>query len=260
MGTVRRACARPGGRCLSSPDEPRRPRPTTSWQVLRLSGTAAELLAHGAELAGEHSRSGDRLSVICEVTDRAVVLGSAQSLDEVDAGRCAAAGASILKRRSGGGAVLVAPGAQLWVDVFLPAGDPLLDADVARSFLWLGRAWATALGAVLEQTAAAEAIAVAQPGAVATTRWSRKLCFGGLGAGEVTVDEHKVVGISQRRGRPGAWLYSMALLRDTAELLVDCLDLSDDERAEAGALLRERSGVLSVSPELLSEALLAALP
>ena len=44
--------------------------------------------------------------------------------------------------------MLVRPDEPLWVDVLLPADDPLWEADVGRSFHWLGQAWVDALAAV----------------------------------------------------------------------------------------------------------------
>ena len=50
-------------------------------------------------------------------------------------------------------------------------------------------------------------------GPMRTDRWSRLVCFAGLGPGEVTVDGRKVVGISQRRTRAGARFQCAALRR-----------------------------------------------
>ena len=50
----------------------------------------------------------------------------------------------------------------------------------------------------------------AGPGAC--TRWSSLVCFGGVGAGEVTVDGRKVVGLAQRRTRHGAWFHGACVL------------------------------------------------
>lgn len=195
--------------------------------------------------------------------DRAVVLGSAQQESVADEESCRRLGASVVRRRSGGGALLVEPGAQVWVDLFLPAGDRLLEHDVTASFGFLGRAWAAALAAL---GSARLSVAGAGPPASGArlpppARWSRLLCFGSLGAGEVTSRGRKVVGLSQRRERSGAWFHSMAVLRDTSGTLVECLALDAAARREALAHLREFSGAVgeTLSPPLPDPQLRAAL-
>ncbi|MGO9558928.1 MAG: lipoyl protein ligase domain-containing protein [Acidimicrobiales bacterium] len=203
---------------------------------------------------------------MCDVVEQAVVLGSTQAETDVDLPRCRQLGISVVRRRSGGGAVLIGPQAQVWIDVFLPPDDPLSVRDVGQSFLWFGRSWATALGATLRQAGVdrgdggAGVVSVTAPGGEPATRWSRTLCFGGLGAGEVTLDARKVVGISQRRDRSGSWLHSMAPLRDTSEELVACLALSDEDRSEALRWLRGYAGAVEVPAQSLVEAVIAALP
>jgi len=117
----------------------------------------------------------------------AVVLGSTQAAPP------GPAGIEVVRRRSGGGAVLVAPDDPLWVDVDLPVGDGLWSDDVGRSFSWLGAAWAEALGG-----------GVVHEGPFEPGRWGRTVCFAGRGPGEVFVDGAKVVGLAQRRTRAGA--------------------------------------------------------
>ena len=56
-----------------------------------------------------------------EVEVPTVVLGSTQAFDVVDADRAAQAGVAVVRRRSGGGAVWLAPGVVTWVDLLLPA-------------------------------------------------------------------------------------------------------------------------------------------
>jgi lipoate-protein ligase A len=173
----------------------------------------------------------ERTVWVCEPTAPALVLGSTQRHEVVDAAACAAAGVEVVRRRRGGGAVLVEPGAQLWIDVLLPAGDPLWRDDVGQAFLWLGRAWADALA---ELGVAARV----HEGGLCTTAWSRLVCFGGLGTGEVTdPDGAKLVGISQRRTREGARFQCQALLEWDPERLVALLALSADERAAATSAL-----------------------
>ncbi len=117
----------------------------------------------------------------------AVVLGSTQAAPPVQAL------VEVVRRRSGGGAVLVTPDDPLWVDVDLPVGDPLWSDDVGLSFRWLGEAWASALGG-----------GVVHDGPFAPGRWGSTVCFAGRGPGEVFVDGAKVVGLAQRRTRAGA--------------------------------------------------------
>ena len=47
---------------------------------------------------------------------------------------------------AGEGRCWSSPERTVWIDVDLPAGDPLWTDDVGRSFGWLGRTWAAALG------------------------------------------------------------------------------------------------------------------
>ncbi|MEY2403531.1 MAG: lipoate---protein ligase, partial [Acidimicrobiaceae bacterium] len=117
----------------------------------------------------------------------ALVLGSRQAMVDIP-------GIEVVRRRSGGGAVHLAPGGTLWVDVVVPRGDDLWDDDVSRATYWLGDAWAEAIGDR----------AVVHRGAMVRNEWSDLVCFCGLGPGEVTIDGRKVVGISQRRTREAA--------------------------------------------------------
>ena len=56
-----------------------------------------------------------------EVDRPALVLGSTQRAEVVDERACADAGVEVVRRRSGGGAVLLEPGAVVWFDVVVPA-------------------------------------------------------------------------------------------------------------------------------------------
>ena len=127
----------------------------------------------------------------------ALVLGSTQPESDVDTEALAAGDIDLVRRRSGGGAVLVVPGECLWVDVVLPRDDVLWDDDVGRAPVWVGEVWAAALiGLGLP--------AQVHRGGLVRTDWSSRVCFAGLGPGEVTAAGRKVVGVSQRRTRAGA--------------------------------------------------------
>lgn len=174
-----------------------------------------------------------RSVAVYETAGPMLVLGSSQRDDVVDRDRVAARGVEVVRRRSGGSAVLVEPEAAVWVDVTIPAGDPLWDNDVGRAFHWLGAAWAEVL-------VAAGIAARWHDGPMSKTPWSPWVCFAGLGPGEVTVGARKVVGMSQRRVREAVLFQCCVALRWEPERLLDLLALDEDERARGAA---ELSGV-----------------
>jgi lipoate-protein ligase A len=132
--------------------------------------------------------------------DTAVVLGSRQSPDIVDTAECARLGIGIVKRRSGGGAVLVVPDQLVWVDIVAPPGGAPDDVpnDVRGSMIWAGGMWQRAL-----QPFVGDRQLTVHSGSMVTTPWSDLVCFAGLGPGEVLLDGRKLVGLSQRRTRNG---------------------------------------------------------
>ena len=67
---------------------------------------------------------GERSIVVLDVARPTLVLGSSQPDDAaVDRARVAERGIEVVRRHSGGAAVLVEPGAAVWVDVTIPAGE-----------------------------------------------------------------------------------------------------------------------------------------
>jgi hypothetical protein len=187
------------------------------WSVVTATGSAADFHARPLEVVEP--------TVHVWTVDRpALVLGSAQPAADVDADACAAAGVEVVRRRSGGGAVLLDPGAAVWVDVELPRGDELWDDDVGRATWWLGERWAAATGGVVHR------------GGMVTTPWSRLVCFAGLGPGEVTDGAgRKVVGVSQRRTRAGARFQCAVPLAWAPARLAGLL-VTDDRRQLAADL------------------------
>jgi len=178
-----------------------------AWGVEAHQGSAAEFHARTVD---ESARA-----VWWSSVDRpALVLGSAQRPEVADPAALAAAGVELVRRRSGGGAVLLVPGEVVWADVIVPAGDPLWDDDVGRATHWLGDVWARAVAAC--GLSGAEV----HRGAMVHTPWSSLVCFSGLGPGEVRLHARKVVGISQRRTRGWARFQCAAYLRwDPAALV-----------------------------------------
>ena len=120
------------------------------------------------------------------------------------------------------------PGETAWVDVILPAGDPLWDDDIARAAHWLGRAWQSALAEL------GVAPTEVHEGPLACGPLGRLVCFATVGAGEVTVPggdgPRKVVGISQRRTRAAARFQCAAYRRWDPDPLARLLRLDDEGR------------------------------
>jgi lipoate-protein ligase A len=233
------------------------------WSVERRTDTPRVL--HGPWPAPGERRH--RIVALCTVVGApALVLGSTQDEDVVDTGRAAASGVEVVRRPSGGGAVLVGPDAQVWLDVWVPRHDPLWDDDVLRSSWWLGEAWARALDGL-----GAPGLAV-HHGRATATAWSDLVCFAGLGPGEVTSGTAKVVGVAQRRTRTGARLHSMAPLSWEPESVLTLMALDDEQGREARrALDGVATGVRAVVAPLrdadakvgiaaVEEAVLTALP
>jgi len=197
-----------------------------AWRIERERGPAGLLHQASAERVGA-TRGSERLLRVLEPTVTALVLGSAQPESHVDRRRTSSRGVAVVRRRSGGGAVLVDPGGLVWVDLVLPEGDPLWRPDIGRAAWWVGECWAEALAA----------IGVGQPlvwrAGMRPSRWSDRACFAGLAAGEVLVSDRKMVGVAQRRTRSGALFQTAALLHWDPGALVDLLALSALEREQA---------------------------
>ena len=214
---------------------------TAPWSVERHRGSAREF--HERQVPSPAQRS----VWVHEVDRPAVVLGSTQDPSVVDHTAAELTGAEVVRRRSGGGAVLLAPDDVLWVDVVVPADDVLWDTDVGRAVWWLGDAWAAALGAGAE----------VHRGPLVVTPWSRLVCFAGLGPGEVTRGGRKLVGISQRRTRHAARFQCALYARWDVARLAGLLALHDEQRRRLVDELFDAVAVVATAG--MVDAFLAAL-
>lgn len=144
--------------------------------------------------------------------------------------------------------MLLRPGETLWVDVVVPAGDPLWSADVGRSFWWLGDVWAAVVGGG----------ASVHRGGLVRSAWSDAVCFAGVGSGEVLVPGGgKVVGMASRRTRAGALFQCAVPLAWDPVAYVELLGLP----APAGAdLAGVAAPVVGVNADDLVDRFLTALP
>jgi len=208
------------------------------WILERPIGSVEELHAPVGPIS-------QRVVLVNEVAAPTLVLGSSQPAVDV------ASGMDVVRRRSGGGAVLLRPGGVLWVDVLLPRDDVLWEDDIGRSAWWLGEVWVAALGGLGID-------AVVHRGRMESGRWGDRACFAGIGPGEVLVGGRKSVGISQRRDRSGARFQCAALLEWSGRQMVELLDLSPAN--EAADCLESAAGMLPVRSGPLLEAFLTHLP
>lgn len=217
------------------------------WSIERATGSARDF--HARPLPDPCRRS----AWLFDVGRPTLVLGSTQPDADVDAEALAARGVELVRRRSGGGAVLLAPGEVVWIDVVIPTADPLWHHDVGRASEWVGHVWAAALARLGFR-------AEVHRGAVVRTPWSRQVCFAGLGPGEVTVAGRKVVGVSQRRTRAGARFQCAALVAWEPSAIVELLDLEADDRVGALASLADVVAAVPVCARALADAFVASLP
>jgi lipoate-protein ligase A len=153
----------------------------------------------------------------------ALVLGSTQPDGDVDHEAAGCLGIDVVRRRSGGAAVLVEPGGLVWVDIVVPRDDPLWDDDVGRASHWLGEVWADAIAAVPGAAPDGGPDPQVHRGGLQRSALSPVVCFAGLGPGEVTVAGRKVVGMSQRRTRGLARFQTSVPLRWDAGRHVELL-------------------------------------
>jgi lipoate-protein ligase A len=166
-----------------------------------------------------------RQAVVRRVDHPTVVLGSTQREDVLDPDAVRAGGVEVVRRRGGGGAVLLRPGDHLWVDAWIPRHDPLWRVDVSEAAHWAGEWWRAALA-----SSGVGGCAVHRGGA-SPGPFGRAVCFSGRGPGEVFLGEAKVMGLSQWRSREGALFHTCAYTRWEAGPLVGLLDLDEPTRA-----------------------------
>ena len=133
------------------------------------------------------------------ITRPALVLGSTQSFEVVNSSKAEELGFDVVRRRSGGGVVILQPDDHVWIDVTVPRGHRLWSDDVERASWWLGDAWCDVLRRVDPQgewRVWRDKLVASAP--------ERVVCFASVGPGEVVRSNRKVVGVSQRRTKDAA--------------------------------------------------------
>ncbi len=193
---------------------------------------AAELIPRPLALLDATIADGRPRASWSRATEPALVLGSGQQPPE---GWAPPAGMALVRRGTGGGAVLCDPD-YLMLDVALPDGDPRVLADLTESYRWLAEHLLGALG---------DGVSLVEPGTIdAPSREAGRIaCFAGLGPYELLDREgRKLVGLAQRRRRGGALFQAAAYLGGDRRALADLLWLDEPVRGE----VRERLGRTAV--------------
>jgi lipoate-protein ligase A len=187
----------------------------------------------------------------CDATGPAIVLGSHQPPSMVREPIGFAGDGrtwSVVRRRSGGGIVIVDPPRLIWLDLILPHG--VAPDDVRGAMIWAGECWRQALVAI-EPDVTPDVIV--HTGGMQANAWSDVVCFAGLGPGEVLLAGRKLVGLSQRRTSRGLRIqgvvYRHQLPYDVGTVLSGLMPAGRPDPI----------AVLDVDPATLAERLAAAV-
>lgn len=221
--------------------------------IVRGGGTWVVGESHGNAGAFHQRDPETRRSATFHTVDHpTLVIGSAQPEASVDRRAADAMGAEVVRRRSGGGGVLLMPGEFVWLDLVIPDGDPLWCADVGRAMIWAGELWRAGLGELGVSGSV-------HSGGMITSPWSAQVCFAGLGTGEVvaTGEAAKLVGISQRRTRHWTRLQTVCHLHWRPELVAALVAAPRPTAVELAPLV---GVVVPAAAGPLRDALAAHLP
>ncbi len=172
------------------------------------------------------------------------VLGGSQSLDVLDEER--RRHVAVRRRRGGGGVVLLQPD-DVWIDWWIPANDDRWSPDVHVTSRRVGEWWRVVLTARLDRDV------VMHQGALAGDSAWRVACFAGRGPGEIFVDDHKVVGVTQWRVREGVFVSTVLPAHHSNAVLELLVQVPD---GLASALEHHTLGSLGLDGDDVTEALI----
>ncbi len=220
----------------------------TNWQVYPLTIADQQVHIERSEHFLSLAQPGDPPILYWSMAEpTGVVLGFSQKLSVLNPEVLAASTLPIYRRRAGGTAVLVGPGL-LSLDVLLPAGHPLILADVVKSYCWLGEAWVQTLRIfgietrmVSPEEAHTQQALRRQPATREHELLLQRACYGSLSPYEVVYGKRKIVGLDMIRRRTGSLLQAGLLLRWDPSFLASLLGHTPVEQAYLREGLAERA-------------------
>jgi lipoyl(octanoyl) transferase len=179
-------------------------------------------------------------------------LGFAQPYGAANASFCAANGVDVVRRPTGGRAVL--HHLELTYSVLAPLGQPPFDRDLQAAY----RLICEALVAAFRRLGVAATVAGEAPGGLPRPTEAIP-CFVGPATGEVVVGSRKLVGSAMRRHR-GAILQHGSILEDwDGSLQAGCLGLDDDRSLRPAVVTLADLLVQSPQPERVQAAFVDGL-
>lgn len=138
----------------------------------------------------------------------AIIMGCSQRPDEGQIRRSEEAGLAIIRRRSGGGAVLAGPW-MLSVTVFIPPDHPVAQQNIIEIFSWLEQIWIDSLRACGVPCRGVDQAMIDNSKTISLQQDLKWACYASLSHGEIVSDDgRKLVGLAQIRKRKGVALVS----------------------------------------------------
>jgi len=167
-------------------------------------------------------------------------LGYAQPLSDVDLARLMARGWDLVRRPTGGKAVLHTD--ELTYSVIAPPDEPRLSGTLLDSYHRLAGALVMALRTL---GLPADIEPIDRLRAAGTGRDANPVCFESPSTYEITVDGKKLLGSAQSRRRDGVLQHGSLPLTGDLKRILQALSYPDEEaRTRAGARLLERAGTV----------------
>lgn len=194
-------------------------------------------------------------------TRPAVSLGCAQPASDLDPLACQTRGVTIVRRASGGTAVLHQ--AALGFSLVLPAGLPPAVPDLIEAYRLLGQGLQAGLARLGLNADLIPPERARTNGHLPPL--AQRACFAGTVPYELALQERKLVGLAQVRRRGVALLHGILYLAPVAANLAWLLQADPADRAALAAYLAAHIGDLQTAtgrtfaPETVAEALAAGL-